>query len=94
MPSYKRTSMRFIRDILRGQKRLLKCSEVHPINVPYFPELAVDRVFNEVKADPELLSFYNIYEDRPEVPERTYFYSVLGTLRRQYLEDLIHSQNL
>lgn len=49
LPSYKKTTMRFLRDVLSGKKDLLKAANTMPFNVPKFPELSVEKVFNAVK---------------------------------------------
>ena len=54
-------------------------------NVPSFPEFAVIKIFPLVKDNPELLEFLDYYEDSAELPERWYFYNVLGTLAEDYL---------
>ena len=45
LPPYKATTLRFIKDFLRGKKLLIKAAEVYHFNVPSFQELAVKSVF-------------------------------------------------
>lgn len=45
LPSYKRTSVRFLKDVLNGTKALLKAANVMSFNVPNYQELSVSNVF-------------------------------------------------
>jgi len=89
VPSYKKVSMRFIRDFLAGRKQLLKASEARTVNVPAFPEFAVAKVFKHFSDKEEIVQFMDYYEDIGDMPERWYFYNVLGTLKPELLDHLI-----
>ena len=89
MPQYKKTSMRFIRDYLSGKKFLLKAAEVRTFNVPPYEELAVGQIFNQVKEDEHVMQHLNHYADIKELPEHSFFYTVLGTLHPEYVSGLI-----
>jgi hypothetical protein len=55
VPTFKKISMRFIRDFLQGKKQLMRTNTVNQVNVPRFPELAVVKVFPFVKDNAEVL---------------------------------------
>lgn len=93
MPSYKKTSMRFIRNFFKGEKELLKSADVLRFNVPPFEEFSVRSIFEQVREDEDLMRHINYYEDIKELPERDYLFAVIGTLYPDYLQNLIQDAN-
>jgi hypothetical protein len=89
VPSFKKISMRFIKDFLSGKKQLIPSKDANNINVPQYPELSVSNVFEQVKSSDEVMLYLDYYEDAPELPERWYFYTVVGTVAPDYLKNLI-----
>ena len=67
----------------------MRTNSVNQVNVPQFPELAVIKVFPFVIDNEDVLAYMDYYEDSREIPERWYFYNVLGTLAEDYLQHLI-----
>jgi hypothetical protein len=41
-----------MKQVFSGKKKLLKMSEVKPINVPVYDEISVKRLYKEIIADP------------------------------------------
>ena len=56
--------------------------------VPKYPELKVESVWNIVKTDSEINSYFPDYE-QDQYPERDYLYAILSTLRKDELLQLI-----
>jgi len=52
----------------------------------------VSKVFPLVKDSMDVMVYMDFYEDAPELPERWYFYNVVGTVAPQYLRRLIDQQ--
>ena len=50
-----------------------------------YPEMAVCKVFPLVKDNQDVSQFLDFYEDSCDLPERWYFYNVLGTVAEDYL---------
>jgi hypothetical protein len=69
VPSFKKISMRFVKDFLSGKKQLLRSSAVNQVNVPSFPELAVNKIFPLIKDNEDILSYLDYYSDSTELPE-------------------------
>lgn len=90
LPSYTSTKLSFIKDVLKGEKTLLKSANLRPFNVPSFSELSVANVMNEIKGDKEIMKHLNYYEGGP-LPERDFFFGVVGTLAPRYLEKAIQT---
>src|SRR5271156_4867253 len=85
--------MRFIRDYLQQKKFLLKAAEVRPFNVPPYEELAVKRIFEQIKDDVRIVSYLHYYPYIKELPDHQFFYTVLGSLEPEYLSKLIKHAN-
>lgn len=85
--------MRFLRDFLKGEKELIKATEVVQFNVPNYPELAVTEMIKVFKGDADLMRYLNYYDDDKNLPERDFFYGILGTFLPKYLEKVIQEQN-
>lgn len=43
--------MAFVKDILRGKKKLLKQNEVHLLDVPNYPEFTVKKLYEMFAGD-------------------------------------------
>ena len=56
--------------------------------VPKYPELKVESVWNIVKTDSEINSYFPDYE-QDQYPERDYLFAILSTLRKDELLQLI-----
>ena len=85
--------MRFLRDFLNGTKNLIKAANVLHFNVPLYEELSVENIFNQVKDDKSIISYLNYYEDHTVLPNRHFFFGILGTLEPSYLASLIKHAN-
>ena len=93
LPSYKKTSMRFIKDFLRGEKDLLKTADIQKFNVPPYEKFAVKDIFEHMKYDANVMRYLNYYEDSKDQPEREYLFGVIGTLYPNYLHNIIQAAN-
>jgi len=72
------------------EKRLLKSQEVVKCNVPLYSELSVKELYAEAIQDEELRVFLpEMKVHTCKVPERDFFFGVLGTLKGEYLNALI-----
>ena len=55
VPSFKKISMRFIKDFLSGKKQLIPSKDFNQVNVPQFPELSVSKIFPLVKSSDDVM---------------------------------------
>ena len=57
LPTYRKTSMQFLKQILSKEKRLLPKEKVTVENVPRFQELSTKELLVEIKDDPKITQF-------------------------------------
>ena len=80
----------FLRAILSDEKRALKNSELKTIDVPNYAELSVKNMYDDAMRDP-LVSQYlpDKKMNSGKLPERSFFFGVLSTLKFQYLTKVV-----
>ena len=93
MPPDSSTNKDFLRQVLKGEKKLLKVNECRFINVPKFDELGVNHIFPKFKADELVMQYLQDAYAKNRYPDRTYFYTVLNTVHPEYVSDLIAHAN-
>lgn len=60
------------------------------MDVPMYPEISVKNLFEDAALDPEVNKYLpTMIQLSNKNPERPFFFGVLGTLRRDYLADVI-----
>lgn len=82
--------MGFIKDILAEKKKHLKQNEVNNMLVPNYPEISVKNLYEDAMKDP-VVSLYLPSKDQlsGKLPERSFFFGVLCTLKLKYMTDII-----
>ena len=83
----------FLRELLSGQKQLMKKAEVRAVQVPMYDELSVRRLWPEMRKDPIFLSYFPSKYPKDKGPPREYFFNVLNTLHPEYLQQLMGHAN-
>ena len=79
-----------MKDILKDEKRALRVNEVVHLDVPLYPEISVKNLYDDAMADPDVAKYLPSQEQMGgRLPERDFFFGILGTLKRQYLTDII-----
>ena len=85
----------FLKEILADQKQLLKVKDVKFINVPKYDELSVRNVYPMIQKDLTLMRYFPSKLPKNRLPDREYTFSILNTLRPDYVERIIaHAQKL
>lgn len=81
-----------MRDILSESKLFLKQNEVNHMEVPCYQEISVKNLYADALKD-ELLAKYLPTKEQlsGRLPERSFFFGILCTLRNQYMKDIITS---
>ena len=75
---------------MADQKRSLKLNEVIHLEVPFYKEISVKNLFDDALADPVLSNYLPTRKQcQNRLPERTFFFGVMCTLKRQYMLDVI-----
>ncbi len=72
---------------------MLKTADLTLLNVPPYEELAVVKIFDQVKNDKAIISHLNYYSDVKELPDHEFFYTILGSLQPEYVQGLISHAN-
>ena len=84
------TKLSFLRDILCEKKLHLKQNEVYRMEVPAYNEISVKNMYDDAMADELLMKYLPTKEQLGgRLPEREFFFGIVGTLRNQYLKDVI-----
>ena len=83
----------FLKEVLAGQKQLMKKADVKAVQVPQYDELSVRNLWPEMKKDAHFLSFFPTKYPKDKGPPRDYFFDVLNTLYPEYLQQLMSNAN-
>lgn len=90
LPTIKGTKIGFMRDILSEKKLHLKQNEVIRLEIPAYQEISVKNLYEDAMKDPLLSKYLPTKEQvSNKLPERDFFFGVLCTLRRKYMQDII-----
>jgi hypothetical protein len=57
MPSIHGTTLAFMKEILKDEKRALRTNEVVHLDVPLYPEISVKNLYDDAIADPEVSKY-------------------------------------
>lgn len=92
LPSMKGTKLAFMRDILSEQKLHLKQNEVIRLEIPCYQEISVKNLYDDAITDPVLSRYLPTKEQLSnKLPEREFFFGVLCTLKKQYMQEIIEN---
>ena len=76
----------FLKNVLTGEKKLMKKKAVDYISVPHWQELSVKNLWQDLQDD----EAFNVYfhDDYPndKGPNRDYFFNLLNTIYPEYLK--------
>ena len=68
----------------------LKTNEVVHLEVPAYPEISVKNLYDDALANPDVSKILPSKDDLGgRLPERAFFFGVLGNLKRHYLTEII-----
>ena len=83
----------FLKQVFKEEKTLFKLSEVSYVNVPLYDELSVRKLYPIHQNDERVMRY--LPDPRPDgrLPDRTYFFNVLNTLKPEYMRNVIDHAN-
>ena len=84
----------FLKQILAGEKKLLKASEAKICNPPRYDEISVSNLYAECIELEGMADYFPDDYPKGRSCSREYFFTVLATLYPQYLQDLIKKSKL
>ena len=71
----------FFKEVLASKKELLARSEVALINVPFYDELSVRRLWPEMQEDEDFMRHFPSSLPKNRLPDRGYFFNVLNSVQ-------------
>ena len=90
LPSMHGTKVSFMRDILSEAKLYLRQNEVNRMEVPCYQEISVKNLYEDAIKDDILAKYLPTKEQLSgRLPERSFFFGLMCTLRHQYMKDII-----
>ena len=90
----KGTRLSFMRDIFSEKKLHLKQNEVIRLDIPAYQEISVKNLYEDALKDPVLSKYLPTKEQvSNKLPEREFFFGVLCTMRKQYMQDILEEAN-
>ena len=79
----------FLKQILTGEKKLLKASEARVCNPPKYDEISVTNLYAVCILLEGMAEYFPDSYPKGRSCSREYFFTVLATLHPEYLKDLI-----
>ena len=94
MPSQNGTNVSFFRVMFFNKKKALKQTNVIRVVVPHFEELSVKNLYDDAMNDLLIKDYLSdLNQNSNRIPERDFFFGILGTLRPLYLTKIIEDAN-
>ena len=75
----------FLRQIISGEKELIKRIDIKTVNVPNYDELSVCNLWPILKQDPLFMRHFPDVMPVGRLPSRQYFFDVMNTGMGDYL---------
>ena len=84
------TKISFMKAILSDEKKALRSKDVHPIEIPNYPEISVKNLYDDAMNDPEVAQYLpTLKQTSNKLPERQFFFGVLSTLCQEYVQEIV-----
>ena len=78
-----------MKQVLIGEKTLLKKKDVDYIHVSHYEELSVKNLWGELKEDKEFNIYFQDEYPKDRFPCREYFFNILNTTYPDYLKQIM-----
>ena len=75
----------FLKQVMAETKDLLPMARVRTVNVPLYDELSVTKFFPMFQGDEEVMRYLPDPTPDKRLPDRTYFFNVMNTLKPEYM---------
>ena len=83
----------FLRQIISGEKELIKRADIKTVDVPNYDELSVCNLWPRLKQDPAFMRHFPDEMPVGRLPSREYFFNIMNTGMGEYLQNLIRHAN-
>ena len=95
MPSRKKVTKDFLKEVFAGRKHLISRAQLRPIEVTKYDELSVVSLVTDIMKEKELGKFFPEQRTKADLPDRQFFFNVVNTSDPDYLAALIkHAHDL
>ena len=76
------------------KNKVLKQTQVQHMVVPKYEELSVKNLYKDALQDPEISPYLPSSEQSAKkLPERDFFFNIIGTIKPDYLKQIINESN-
>ena len=82
----------FISQLLRGEKKCFKNNQVNRVTLPFYDELCMDNLIEQVKDDEEVKQYLNDKFATKKRPSRQFLIDIIGTVYPGYFKEVIEAQ--
>ena len=95
VPPEKYINKDFLKQVMGDKKDLLAMARVRTINVPLYDELSVKKFYPMFQGDEEVMRYLPDPTPDMRLPDRTYFFNILNTIKPEYMRSVVeHANNL
>ena len=77
---YNKVDSEFVSQLLRGDKFCFKNGEIKRVTLPFYEELKMENLIEQVKDDEEVKKYMNDKFATTKKPSRQFFINVVGTI--------------
>ena len=89
LPDEQAVNKDFLKDVLSGQKQLLKKAQVNTVEVPHYDELSVRKLYPQLQKDQKFQQYFPDTYPKDKGPPHQYFFDVLNTVYPDYLRQIM-----
>ena len=89
MPPESMLNAKWLKQILSGDKKLLKAKEARHCNPPKYDEISVANLYNECIAMEGMADYFPDEYPKGRQCSREYFFTILASLHPEYTDELL-----
>lgn len=89
MPPYNMVNAKWLKQILSGEKKLLKAKDARHCNPPRYDEISVANLYDSCLQMDNMADYFPDEYPKGRTCQREYFFTVLATLHPDYTEQLL-----
>ena len=91
LDNYNKVDSEFISQLLRGDKLAFKNDQISKVTLPYYDELKMDNLIEQVKDDEKVKQYMHDKFATTKRPSRQFFLNVVGTIYPGYFKKVIEA---
>ena len=89
MPPFYMVTAPFLKQVLKGEKRLMKAASVTICNPPKYDEISVSSLYDDCLQMPGMTMYFPDRYPKGRQCAREYFFTILNTMYPDYTNELI-----